>query len=41
MNQKNQMTRNGIENKIQLEIINANKIITNKRRGTKSKEKIN
>jgi hypothetical protein len=41
MNQKNQMTRNGIENKIQLEIINANKIITNKRRGTKLKEKIN
>jgi hypothetical protein len=35
MNQKNQMTRDGIKNKIQLEIINTDKIITNMRRGTK------
>jgi hypothetical protein len=34
------MTRNEIENKIKLEIINVNKIIANKRRETKSKEKI-
>jgi hypothetical protein len=32
---------NEIENKTQLEIINVNKIITNKRRWTESKEKIN
>jgi hypothetical protein len=34
------MTRNEIENKVKLEIINVNKIIANKRRETKSKEKI-
>jgi hypothetical protein len=33
------MTRNEIENKVKLEIINVNKIIANKRRETKSKEK--
>jgi hypothetical protein len=37
---KNQMTRDKIKNKIQLEIINVNKTITNKRRGTESKEEI-
>jgi hypothetical protein len=31
------MIRDEIENKIQLEIINVNKTITNKRRGTESK----
>jgi hypothetical protein len=31
------MIRDKIENKIQLEIINVNKTITNKRRGTESK----
>jgi hypothetical protein len=35
------MTKDEIENKIQLEIINVNKIIANNRRGTESKEKIN
>jgi hypothetical protein len=35
------MTKDEIENKIQLEIINVNKTIANNRRGTKSKEKIN
>jgi hypothetical protein len=35
------MTRDEIENKIQLEIINTNKIITIKRREDESKEKIN
>jgi hypothetical protein len=35
------MTRDWIENKIQLEIINVNKTIANKRRGIESKEKIN
>ena len=35
------MTRNKIKNKIKLEIINVNKIITNKRRGTESKDEIN
>ena len=35
------MIMNEIENKIQLEIINVNKIIANKRRQTESKEKIN
>jgi len=35
------MTRDEIKNKIQLEIINVNTEITNKRRETKSKEKIN
>jgi hypothetical protein len=34
------MTRDKIKNKTQLEIINVNKTITNKRRGTESKEKI-
>jgi len=33
------MSRYKIKNKIQLETINVNKIITNKRRGNKSKEK--
>jgi hypothetical protein len=32
------MTRDGIKNKIQLEIINVNKTIANKRRWTESKE---
>jgi hypothetical protein len=31
------MIRDEIENKIQLEIINVNKTITNKKRGTESK----
>jgi hypothetical protein len=31
------MTRDEMENKIQLEIINVNKTIANKRRGTESK----
>jgi len=35
------MIMNEIENKIQLEIINVNKTIANKRRWTESKEKIN
>ena len=35
------MIRNEIENKIQLEKININKKITNKRREIDSKEKIN
>jgi hypothetical protein len=35
------MTRDEIKNKIQLEIINVNTKITNKRRETESKEKIN
>jgi hypothetical protein len=35
------MTKDEIENKIQLEIINTNKIITIKRREDESKEKIN
>jgi hypothetical protein len=35
------MTRDEIENKIQLEIINTNKIITIKRTEDESKEKIN
>jgi hypothetical protein len=35
------MTKDEIENKIQLEIINVNKTIANNRRGTESKEKIN
>ena len=35
---KNQMTRDEIENKIQLEIINVNKTIANERRNTKLKE---
>jgi hypothetical protein len=35
------MTRDEIENKIQLEIIIVNKTIANKRRETRSKEKIN
>jgi len=35
------MSMDEIENKIQLEIINRNKIIANKRRGIESKEKIN
>jgi hypothetical protein len=35
------MTRDEIKNKIQLEIINVNTKITNMRRETKSKEKIN
>ena len=35
------MIMNEIENKIQLEIININKRITNKRREIDSKEKIN
>jgi hypothetical protein len=34
------MTRDKIKNKTQLEIINVNKTITNKRRGTESKEEI-
>jgi len=38
---KNQMTMDEIKNKIQLKIINANKTSENKRRWTKSKEKIN
>jgi len=38
---KNQMTMDKIKNKIQLKIINANKTSENKRRWTKSKEKIN
>jgi hypothetical protein len=33
------MSRDEIENKIQLETINVNKIIANKRRRTESKEK--
>jgi hypothetical protein len=33
--------RNEIWNKIEWEIINVNKIISNKRRGTESKEKVN
>jgi hypothetical protein len=33
------MIKDEIENKIQLETININKTIANKRRGTKSKEK--
>jgi site-specific DNA-adenine methylase len=40
-NKKNQMIRDEIENKIQIEIINVNKTIANKRRETRSKEKIN
>jgi hypothetical protein len=39
-NKKNQMTGDEIENKILLEIINVNKTIEKKRRGTESKEKI-
>ena len=35
------MTRDEIKNKIQLEIINVNTKIRNKRRETESKEKIN
>ena len=35
------MIKNEIKNKIQLEIINVNKIITNKRRMIESKGKIN
>jgi hypothetical protein len=35
---KNQMTRDEIKNKIQLEIINVNKTIANERRKTKLKE---
>jgi len=35
------MIRNGIKNKIQLETINVNKTIANKRRRIESKEKIN
>jgi len=35
------MIRDEIWNKIEWEIINVNKIIANKRRGTKSKEKVN
>ena len=34
------MTKDKIQNKIQLEIINVNKIIANKRRETESKEEI-
>ena len=37
-NKKNQMTRDEIENKIQLEIIIVNKTIANKRRKTELKE---
>jgi hypothetical protein len=37
-NKKNQMIRNGIENKIQLETINVNKTIANKRRRIESKK---
>jgi len=33
------MSRHKMKNKIQLETINVNKIISNKRRGNKSKEK--
>jgi hypothetical protein len=40
-NPKNQITRNEIENKIQLEIINVNNTVANKIRGIESKEKIN
>jgi len=35
------MSMDEIKNKIQLEIININKIIENKKRGIESKEKIN
>jgi hypothetical protein len=35
------MSMDEIKNKIQLEIININKITENKRRGIESKEKIN
>jgi len=35
------MTKDEIENKIQLEIIKVNKTIANNRRATESKEKIN
>jgi hypothetical protein len=38
---KNQTTRNEIENKIQLEIINVNKTIANKKKGLNQKKKIN
>jgi len=34
------MIRDEIENKIQLKIINVNKTIANKRKGTKSKKKL-
>ena len=37
----NQMTNDEIKNEIQLEIINVNRTIANKKRWTKSKEKIN
>jgi hypothetical protein len=37
---KNQMTKDKIKNKTQLEIINVNKTITNKRRGTELKKGI-
>ena len=37
---KNQITKNEIENKFQLKIVNVNKIIINKRLLTKSKENI-
>jgi hypothetical protein len=40
-NQRNQMTRYEIKNKIQLEIINVIKIIAIKRKGTESTEKGN
>ena len=40
-NLKNQMTRDENKNKIQLETINVNKTIVDKRRGMESKEKIN
>jgi hypothetical protein len=40
-NKRNQMTRYGIKNKIQLEIINVIKIIAIKRKGTESTEKGN
>ena len=36
---KNQTTRNEIENKIQLEIINVNKTIANKKKGLNQKKK--
>jgi hypothetical protein len=38
---KKSMIRDEIKNKIQLETINVNKTIANKRRGIESKEKIN
>jgi len=38
---KNQITMNEFENEVQLETINVNKTIANKKKETKSREKMN